>query len=57
MKLRELYEQTQLVEKAPPDPEIEEWIKKNKQRFKKKYGPEKGEEVLYGKAWQMYNKK
>ena len=46
-----------LIEESPPDPEIETWIKKNKARFKKEYGDEKGLEVLYGRAWVMYNKK
>lgn len=46
---------TNIQETAPPDPKIEAWIKKNKQRFKDKYG-DKGEEILYGKAWNMYNK-
>lgn len=48
---------SKLAEAAPPDPEIEKWIKANKDRFKKEYGTEKGLEVLYAKAWQMYNKK
>lgn len=51
MRLQELFE------KAPPDPEIEEWIKDNKQRFIDEYGKEKGMEVLYGRAWKMYGDK
>lgn len=47
----------QLFEKAPPDPEIEEWIRKNKKRFIDQYGKEKGKEVLYATAWDMYNDK
>lgn len=46
-----------LLEKAPPDPKIEKWIKSNKKRFINEYGPEKGKEVLYAKAWKMYQNK
>lgn len=46
-----------LYEKAPPDPKIEDWIQKNKERFKKEYGDEKGIQVLYSTAWKMYDKK
>ena len=46
-----------LNEEAPPDPDIEAWIKKNKQRFKDQYGEKKGTEILYATAWQMYKKK
>lgn len=46
-----------LFEKAPPDAKIEDWIKKNKSRFVKEYGKDKGIQVLYAKAWDMYNKK
>jgi len=45
----------QLLEKAPPDPEIENWIKKNKRRFIEEYGKDKGIEVLYSTAWKKYN--
>lgn len=46
----------QLDEVAPPDKKIESWIKKNKKRFKDRYG--KGyEKYLYGKAWNNYNGK
>lgn len=48
---------TVILEKSPNDPEIEAWIKSNKARFKKEYGEKKGTEVLYAKAWDMYNKK
>jgi hypothetical protein len=44
----------ELDEKSPPSPRIEAWIKANKARFKAQYGDEKGEKVLYGKAWNMY---
>jgi len=44
-----------LEEKAPPDPEIERWIKANKQRFIDQYGEEKGLEILYATAWKRYN--
>lgn len=49
MKLREL------MEKAPPSKKIEDWIKSNKDRFIKRYGKEKGTEILYAKSWKMYN--
>jgi hypothetical protein len=58
MKLNQLFENRQrLLEKAPPDPKIEEWIKKNKKRFQDEYGKKKGTEVLYARAWTMYNDK
>lgn len=41
-------------EKAPPG--MEDWVKSNKAKFKKEYGDEKGEEVLYATAWKMHNK-
>jgi len=44
-----------VVETAPPDQE--DWVKKNKSRFKKEYGDKKGEEVLYATAWKNHNKK
>lgn len=50
------YRANHLTEEAPPDPEIEQWIRDNKKRFQAKYGDD-WEEVLYGKAWNMYNKK
>lgn len=46
----------QLDEVAPPDKKIEKWIKKNKKRFKDKYGKDYGK-YLYGKAWNTYNGK
>jgi hypothetical protein len=45
-----------LVESAPPSPEIEAWIKKNKAKFKKRYG-KNAERVLYATAWKIYNQK
>jgi hypothetical protein len=42
---------------APPDKEVEDFIKKNKDSFKKEYGPDKGMKALYAKAWSMYNAK
>ena len=44
-------------EDAPPSKSSEEWIKKNKSRFTKEYGKDKGERVLYGKAWNDYKAK
>lgn len=46
-----------LKEVSPPDKSIEDWILKNKKRFVQEYGKEKGLEVLYGRAWNMYNEK
>ncbi len=43
-----------LNEKSPPG--MEDWIKKNKKRFKKQYG-EDYESWLYGTAWDIHNKK
>lgn len=43
-------------EVAPPGKESEKWIKKNKKRFKDKYGKDY-ERYLYGKAWNNYNGK
>jgi hypothetical protein len=48
MRLRELLE-----EKAPPD--MEDWIKANKEKFKKRYGDD-WKEVLYATAWNIHNK-
>lgn len=42
-----------LNEKAPPGKKAEEWIKKNKQKFKDEYG-EDWEQVLYATAWKMF---
>lgn len=50
-------ESSVVSESAPPDAKIEKWIKANKARFKETYGNEKGTEILYSKAWKMYNKK
>ena len=46
----------ELDEVAPPDREIESWIKKNKQKFQDRYG-DGYEKYLYGKAWKKYNGK
>lgn len=43
-------------EVAPPDPKIEKWVKANKERFVKEYGPKKGMEVLYATAWKRHGK-
>ena len=45
-----------LEEVAPPDREIESWIRKNKKAFKDRYGEDYGK-FLYGKAWKKYNGK
>ena len=34
---------------------MEDWVKKNKARFRKQYG-DRGDEVLYATAWDMYEK-
>lgn len=46
----------EIDEVAPPGRESEKWIKKNKKRFKDKYGKDY-EKYLYGKAWNNYNGK
>ena len=46
-----------LQEKAPPDEDMERFIKKQKQDFIDRYGKERGLEILYATAWKMYNKK
>lgn len=46
----------ELDEVAPPDREIESWIKKNKKSFQDRYG-DGYEKYLYGKAWNKYNGK
>jgi hypothetical protein len=45
-----------LAESAPPSPESESWIKKNKAAFKKRYG-KNAERILYATAWKIHNKK
>lgn len=44
-----------LQEVAPPSKEAEEWIKSNKDNFKKQYG-KKWEAVLYATAWKRFGK-
>jgi hypothetical protein len=44
-----------LCEEAPDAPGAEEWIKKNKPEFKRRYGSNWAR-VLYGKAWILYGK-
>lgn len=44
-----------LDEVSPPGTDYETWIKKNKARFIKQYGAEKGKQVLYARAWKMKN--
>lgn len=43
-----------LQESAPPD--MEDWVKENKARFKKEYGDE-WEQALYATAWKIHNQK
>lgn len=54
--VKKMTEEEQIDEVAPPDPKIEKWIKDNKERFVKEYGPKKGKEVLYAKAWKMHGR-
>lgn len=53
-KAKGIKEEEEIQEVAPPNPKIEKWIKANKERFVKEYGPEKGKQVLYAKAWKMH---
>lgn len=46
-----------LNEVAPPDEDIEQWIKSVKPEFLKKYGKEKGTRILYSAAWKKFNQK
>lgn len=43
-------------ESAPPGKKAEDFIKSNKEEFKKRYG-KRGEEVLYATAWKKFGKK
>ena len=45
-----------LVEVSPPNERLKTWVKKNKKRFQDRYGVELGTSILYGKAWNLYNK-
>ena len=36
--------------------EFVKWVKANKERFVKEYGPKKGMEVLYATAWKRHGK-
>lgn len=47
---------TFITEASPPSKEAEDWIKSNKEEFKKQYG-EDWEAVLYATAWKMFGKK
>jgi regulator of replication initiation timing len=47
-------EKEKVDESTPPGEES--WVKANKARFKKEYGPKKGTEVLYATAWRNKNK-
>lgn len=53
MKIKEII---QLTEKAPPDPQLEKWIKDNKEKFIDQYGEEEGLKILYATAWKMHKK-
>lgn len=44
----------QYVSEVGP-PGMEDWIRKNKSRFRKEYG-DRGDEVLYATAWNLYHK-
>lgn len=43
-----------LLEVAPP--EMENWVKSNKERFIKQYGKNRGIPILYATAWKIHNK-
>ena len=45
-----------VTESAPPGKKAEDFIKDNKESFKKRYG-KKGEEVLYATAWKKFGNK
>lgn len=47
-----------LMEKAPPDADIEKWLEdpETKKAFKEKYG-DSWESVLYATAWKTYHQK
>ena len=47
-----------IVEKAPPDEKIQNWLEdpKTKDEFKSKYGAD-WEEIMYATAWKIYNDK
>lgn len=49
---------SQLKEVAPPDADLEAWASSEdvKKAFKERYG-DRWKEVMYGHAWNMYNKK
>jgi hypothetical protein len=57
-EVKELPVERQMIDKleevAPAGEE--NWVNKNKKRFKKEYGDKKGEEVLYATAWKHHNK-
>jgi hypothetical protein len=53
--LDSVFEEELIVEKSPPSPEAERFIKKNKTGFKKQYGDD-WERALYSTAWKMHNK-
>ena len=48
-----LYSKPAIAESAPPGKEAEDWIMKNKSRFKDEYGDD-WEKVLYATAWKMF---
>ena len=55
MESLQTHEEVALCEEAPDAPGAEEWIKKNKPEFKRRYGSNWAR-VLYGKAWILYGK-
>lgn len=42
-----------LFESTPPGKDAEDWVKKNKEEFKQRYGDDY-EKYLYGKAWDLF---
>ena len=43
-----------MVESAPPGKKAEDFIRKHKSEFKKRYGKKRGTEVLYATAWKKF---
>lgn len=54
--IKEVFAESKMFEVSPPDERWKKWVKSNKQRFIDRYGEKEGLKVLYGKAWNLYNK-
>jgi hypothetical protein len=53
--MRSSMKEDEVAEKAPPGKKAEDFIKGNKESFKKRYG-DRWEEVLYATAWKKFGK-